>query len=189
MTDDLQLDLSTLDLPSEQAERTTPCARLVGPAGSGKSYTLNARVVADPKYGLLTATTGISAMNLGGGCVTLNSTLGYFDLASMRDAFLTGQLARKLHTIAREYRWLVVEEYSMLEDLALDLLRKACDEANRYRDVALADGHPPRRRPRPSSRRSRDAGASAPTAGRSSRPPPSDSQRSGARTADPSSTP
>lgn len=74
-------------------------------------------------------------MNLGGGAVTLNSLLGYFDLPSMSEAFLTGQLSRKLHQIAREYRWLVVEEYSMLEDLALDLLRKACDEANRYRDV------------------------------------------------------
>lgn len=129
------LDLSQLALPSESADRITPCARLIGVAGSGKSYTLGQRVKADPKYGLLTATTGIAAMNLGGGAVTLNATLSYFDLPSMSEAFLTGQLSRKLHQIAREYRWLVVEEYSMLEDLALDLLRKACDEANRYRDV------------------------------------------------------
>jgi hypothetical protein len=138
VTDDLDLASESLDdltTPSEQGERVTPTARLIGCAGSGKTYTLMARTKADRSYGLLTATTGIAAMNLGGGAVTLNSTLKYFDLASMRDAFLTGQLTRALHDIAKAYRWLIVEEYSMLEDLALEYLYRATVEANRYRDV------------------------------------------------------
>jgi len=53
----------------------------------------------------------------------------------MRDAYLTGQLARKLHEIAREYAWLAVEEYSMLDADALDILYRATIEANRYADV------------------------------------------------------
>jgi ATP-dependent DNA helicase PIF1 len=115
-------------------EREVPCARLIGVAGSGKTYTLLERQKADEYDLQLCATTGISAVNLG--TITINSTLGYFDTASMRDAFLTGHLARKLHEIALEYQWLAVEEYSMLHADQLDILYRAAVEANRYADIS-----------------------------------------------------
>ena len=121
-----------------QQDREVPCARLIGRAGSGKTTMLQRRVQADPHDVLLTSTTGISAVNLG--CITLHSTLGYFNTDSMRDAYLTGQLARKLHEIAREYHWLAVEEYSMLDADALDILYRATIEANRYADVTTPLG-------------------------------------------------
>lgn len=144
MTEDLHRDASPvvesddpLELVQETSEfdREFPCARLIGVAGSGKTYTLQQRVAADKRYGLLTSTTGISAVNLGAGCTTLHATLGYFDTDSMRDAYMRGQLTRKLHAIATEYRWLIVEEYSMLVAEQLDILFRATQEANRYNDV------------------------------------------------------
>jgi ATP-dependent exoDNAse (exonuclease V) alpha subunit len=81
----------------------------------------------------LTATTGISSINLG--CITLHSTLKFFDTLSLRDIYLTGQLARKLHEIGQSYRRLIIEEYSMLHDEQLDLIYRGAREANRYNDV------------------------------------------------------
>lgn len=114
-------------------ELPVSCARLIGCAGTGKSYTLLQRTQADPSYGVITATTGIAAVNVGG--ITINSTLRYSDLASLRDAYLTGRLARTLHPLAKEYRWLIIEEYSMAEAAALDIWYRGVQEANRYADV------------------------------------------------------
>src|ERR1700677_3748497 len=83
------------------------CAPLIGCAGTGKTTTLMNRKNADPSYGMLTSTTGISAINLGGGTMTLNSTLGFFDTASLHDAFMKGSITRKLHQIAQRYRNLI----------------------------------------------------------------------------------
>jgi ATP-dependent DNA helicase PIF1 len=133
MDDAIQFD-AELEQPQQLTEeKEVPCARLIGVAGSGKSYTLLQRTQDNPDYGLLTATTGIAAMNLG--AVTLNATLRYFDTPSMRDCFLSGSMTRTLHEIAKQYRWLIVEEYSMLEHDALDILYRAVREANRYADI------------------------------------------------------
>lgn len=129
-------ELRSLDEPQEnvlRAESAVPCELLVGRAGTGKTFEILRRVREDESYGLLTATTGISAVNLG--TVTLNSTLRYFDTAAMRDLYLSGGLARTLHQIAREYRRIIVEEVSMLDAGQLDLLYRGVAEANRYSDV------------------------------------------------------
>ena len=110
-----------------------PCEFLCGRAGSGKTFEVLRRCRDDDGYGILTATTGIASVNLG--AVTLNSLLGYFDSASMRDAFLSGRLSRALHELALEYRWLIVDEVSMMAADQLDILHRAVEEANRYRDV------------------------------------------------------
>ena len=131
-------DITGLDDIQQEVreDRPVPCARLIGCAGSGKSYTLQQRVKADPTWGLLTATTGIASVNLGGNAITIHSTLRYSDTASLRDAYLCGRLTSTIHEIARRYRWLVVEEYSMSDAAQLDIWYKAVLEANRYPDVA-----------------------------------------------------
>lgn len=134
MLDDLSYDDPAFEEVQQYVEPPpTPCARLIGCAGTGKTYTLQARLKENPKWALLTSTTGISAVNLG--CITLNSQLKYFDVESMRDAYLCGRLVRALHEIAQEYRWLVVEEYSMLEDYALSILYRGVSDANRCKDI------------------------------------------------------
>jgi ATP-dependent DNA helicase PIF1 len=121
-----------IEAPAE--DRLVPCARLIGCAGTGKTYQLIARTAADSTYGLLTSTTGVSAVNLG--AITTHSTLKFSDTLSLRDAFLTGRLARTLHDIGLRYRRLIIEEYSMLHADQLDLIHRGVQEANRYADMA-----------------------------------------------------
>jgi ATP-dependent DNA helicase PIF1 len=116
----------------------TPCRFSSGIAGTGKTYAVRERIKADPRWGILSATTGIAAVNLD--AITINSLLGYFDTDSLRDAYLTGRLARKLHELALDYRWLVIDEVSMMDAEQLQLLYRALEDANAYRDVKLPMG-------------------------------------------------
>jgi ATP-dependent DNA helicase PIF1 len=120
-------------LQEYREDREVPCQRLIGCAGTGKTFTLMARTREDPTYGLLTATTGIASVNLG--TVTINSVCRYYDTASLRDIYLTGRLTRTLHDVALRYRRLIIEEYSMAEGAQLDLWYRGVQEANRNLDV------------------------------------------------------
>lgn len=110
-----------------------PVSFQTGRAGTGKTFALLAESQAEGSSIQLCATTGIAAVNLG--ATTLNSTLGYFDTASLRDSFLRGQLTRRLHELALSRRVLAIDEGSMLEADQLDLIYRGVEEANRYRDV------------------------------------------------------
>jgi len=114
-------------------DRPVPCGRLIGVAGSGKTYQLIARTAADKSYGLLSSTTGVSAVNLG--AITWHSTLRVSDTLSLKDAYLCGRLAQTLHKIGIDYRTLIIEEYSMLHADQLDIIYRGVEEANRYRDM------------------------------------------------------
>jgi len=113
-----------------------PCEFLCGIAGSGKTYQVRAQCEADPEWGLLCATTGIAAVNLS--TVTLNSSLRFFDTDSLRDAYLTGALVRRLKEIREEHRRLVIDEVSMMDGDQLGILVRAALEANSYKS-----DHPP----------------------------------------------
>jgi ATP-dependent DNA helicase PIF1 len=132
MTEEVQLapDDSVQQLTEE---REVPCEFLTGRAGTGKTYEVVRRTQDDDSYGLVCATTGMAAVNLG--AVTINSVLRYFDTLSMRDAFLVGALTRALHKIAKDKRRIIVDEGSMMEAGQLDYLYRACEEANRYADI------------------------------------------------------
>lgn len=124
-------DAETQTAPDLYAE--VPCERVIGIAGTGKSYSMRQRAEADLSDILLTATTGIAAVNLG--CLSLNSTLKYFNTESLRDIYVRGILVRRLHEIALSFRHLGIEEYSMLGAEALDILYLATKEANLYHDI------------------------------------------------------
>lgn len=100
---------------------------LTGVAGSGKSYHCQQQIAADPSWGVLSSTTGISALNLG--TQTLNSILGYFDTESLRKIQYKGMLYRKLCSIREEYQRLVVDEVSMMDGEQLTILVEECDRA------------------------------------------------------------
>jgi hypothetical protein len=126
-------------IPGESGGDTAfPCEFICGVAGSGKTHTVREAIVADPSWGLLCATTGIAAINLG--AVTLNSTLGYFDTDSLRDAYLSGQLVRKLKAIREDYRRLAIDEVSMMDGDQLGILVRATRVANSFKS---ATGAPP----------------------------------------------
>jgi ATP-dependent DNA helicase PIF1 len=123
------------DLSGElcRAERETPTEYLYGVAGSGKTFEQVAAVKADPSYGILCASTGIAAVNLG--ATTIHALLKYSDTAVMQDSWVRGSLTRVLHPIAKQYRWLILDECSMYPDRQLDLLYLAVKAVNQYADV------------------------------------------------------
>ena len=129
---DIELEL---DAAATDADRPTepPCKFITGIAGSGKSFELRRLAEADPSWGLICSTTGISAVNLG--TITLNSALGYFDTASLEDLYTCGRLQSKLASIARLYRHLAIDEVSMMDGRQLDILYRAVSEANERADV------------------------------------------------------
>lgn len=53
---------------------------LTGAAGTGKTFTIKNQIQRDPMYAIITATTGIAAVNIGG--ITLNSLLGFYNYVS-----------------------------------------------------------------------------------------------------------
>lgn len=111
-------------------EPTVPCEFTTGIAGSGKTYAWRERIAADPSAAMLMASTGIAAVNLG--TVTVNSSLGYFNTDSLRDAYLSGMLVRKLRAIREEYRRICIDEISMTDGEQLSLIVRGTLEANSF---------------------------------------------------------
>jgi len=112
------------------AEPTIPCEFTCGVAGSGKTWYWRERIAADPSDGILAATTGIAAVNLG--TTTLNSLLKFFDTDSLRDAYLNGSLVRRLKEIREDYRRIVIDEVSMMDGDQLGILVRAALECNSW---------------------------------------------------------
>lgn len=102
-------------------------ACILGPAGSGKSYLLNERLKGDHQFALLTATTGVAALNLGPSVTTLHSALGFYDLDSMRENRVS--IVHRIVQYAYGYKAIVVDEVSMLEADMLDELYECCLDA------------------------------------------------------------
>jgi ATP-dependent DNA helicase PIF1 len=128
------------DLSGElcRAERDTPCEFLSGRAGTGKTFDQITKAKADPSYVVLSATTGIAAINIG--AITINALLKYSTTDVLYDHYITGALARVLHPIAKRYRWLGIDECSMLSDRQLDLIHLGVKQVNQYADVEVPMG-------------------------------------------------
>lgn len=101
---------------------------LMGGAGCGKTYL--ARQLVEQLPGVeLAATTGIAAINLGG--TTVNSLLGYFDTASLQEAWMSGRLRARLGKLWQTgTKVIVLDEVSMLDGDQLTFLKQAIDETN-----------------------------------------------------------
>lgn len=105
---------------------------LLGSAGTGKSTILR-HLSMEPNFIKLTSTTGISAVNLAGessSVTTINSALKYFDTASLKDGIRDGSIITNLKKIAKYYKFLAVDEVSMLNSLELDLIVYAIHKVN-----------------------------------------------------------
>ena len=110
----------------------TPIAVLHGPGGTGKTYRIRQYQEEHQEESvLLTATTGVAAINIGAGAVTVNSAFKYFDEESLRD-----MLKYRPHQVAREigdYDLIVIDEMSMLAAPVLELLYGFLESLNRQR--------------------------------------------------------
>lgn len=105
---------------------------VLGAAGSGKSYRLNALLKDNPSYALKTSSSGISAVNLGGGATTIHSALGYFNTEELLYKVTDGSISKLLKKISKDYRRIACDEIGMLPGQQLDLLYFAI---NRYNDA------------------------------------------------------
>lgn len=109
------------------------CQFVTGAAGTGKTFQQRKKIEEDSNYGILCATTGIAAINLG--TTTLNSVLKYYDTESLRDRFNRGTLAATLHRLGKKIKRLVIDEVSMMDALQLDYIYRAMLEVNEYQDM------------------------------------------------------
>lgn len=118
-----------------------PDARYVyvtGSAGTGKTTIMRAWAMEHPGA-VLCATTGIAAVNLGD-AVTVNSLLGYFDLASLREHYLHNFLQNRMRKLRTGgVNRLILDEVSMLEADALTFLVRALEELNAEAAVVMGD--------------------------------------------------
>lgn len=113
---------------------------ITGEAGTGKTWFVRERAKRLQGH-VLCATTGIAAVNLGEGVTTLNSLLGYFDTASLRDAWTQGWLETKLMKLyGSGVRQLVVDEVSMMDGEQLTMIVQALDSCNERLEAQGEDG-------------------------------------------------
>ena len=131
-------EVDTASVSTEDLSSTAqlPCEFITGKAGTGKTYTIRQRILnARPGSILLTAMTGIAAVNLGDDVTTLHSALRFGSFESLQEAFMKGRLARVLanHYI-QGVRELVVDECSMMEKRMLDMIWQAAVDAAGYKN-------------------------------------------------------
>jgi ATP-dependent DNA helicase PIF1 len=107
----------------------TPLKYVCGAAGTGKTFNVKQAIAADPRYGLLSATTGIAAINLG--AITINSLLKYYDTSSLAEAFMNGWVQQRLLKLAKDgYKWLIIDEVSMMAAEQLDIIYQSTKQVN-----------------------------------------------------------
>jgi ATP-dependent exoDNAse (exonuclease V) alpha subunit len=102
-----------------------------GIAGTGKSYQLKDLHAKNPQDTVLTATTGIAAVNMGEG-ITINSLLWYYNSQSLLDNWTSGKLDFRLGKVYSELgiRHILLDEVSMLPASDLTVLCLALDRLN-----------------------------------------------------------
>lgn len=99
---------------------------LTGPAGSGKTYVLNAFIRdarADGKSVAVTASTGIAATHLGGTTIHAWSGIGIADRLSTR---MLSDMSKSRRDQITKADVLVIDEISMLHDFRLDMVDEIC---------------------------------------------------------------
>jgi len=109
----------------------SPCFYLTGEAGTGKTYMIRQHIEHDPSFGVLAATTGIAATNLGAGVPTIHSLLGFGNTVGAEDSYTSGGMLRRLRNLGEQgFQWLIVDEASMLHYKVLDFIVQALDDYN-----------------------------------------------------------
>lgn len=103
---------------------------ILAPGGYGKSYLIKKKIEEDPSFAVLTASTGIAAINLNGR--TINSLLGYFNTNDLLYKVANGGLLDSLLEVSKRFKNIVIDECSMIPSQQLDLICRAIEDHNRY---------------------------------------------------------
>jgi len=122
---DLLTQITPTQLASLPAE-SFQYGAIFGPAGSGKTHLIRETLKLNPRWGLLTATTGVAASILGPDVPTMHSALGDSAVRS----YNRGTLVRNCRQIRKNYDRIVVDEMSMLNSKMFDIIFEACRQAD-----------------------------------------------------------
>lgn len=122
-------------------EKMAPKSKvIIGAAGSGKTTKIKEAIKKDKSIGVLCATTGIAAINLGEGVTTINSLLGFYDVNSLKEAFLDRRLHQRLERVYKMYKNIIVDEVSMMGSEVLDYIWKGIEgiqNLSKYKDKEI----------------------------------------------------
>lgn len=114
----------------------TPVCVLHGPGGTGKTFRIRQYQEQHPQTKILmTANTGVAAINIGPGAITVNSAFKFF-----KDESLIERLANKFNStmaMVRDHDILVIDEMSMLSSTRLDLIYGAIESVNRQQESKI----------------------------------------------------
>ena len=118
---------------------------LTGCAGTGKSFTIRERISkhlenGSRPYGVVCATTGIAAVNMGPGVTTLASELKYFDTESLKEKYAEGILNQQLKLVSEKGSHLIIDECSMLSNVQLDIICDSLKWVNDLKEVQNRGG-------------------------------------------------
>ncbi len=104
---------------------------ICGSAGTGKTFIARQRLNDITRGCILTATTGIAAVNLGD-AITINSLLGYYDTKSLKENYENGNVDSVLSGLSqtRGIKEIIIDEVSMLSADQLDIICAALDFHN-----------------------------------------------------------
>lgn len=117
-----------LDENAVKALTTEKFGFLTGNAGTGKTTLINEVSRLNPHLFTICATTGIAAVNLNS--KTVHSTLKFFDLKSLENAWREQLLHMNLRKVRARTSKLLIDEASMLGAEQLDCIMNAIDEIN-----------------------------------------------------------
>jgi hypothetical protein len=111
----------------------SPFLFITGPAGSGKTFLVREALNLNPKWGVLTATTGVAARVLGTNVQnatvqTVHSTLGFGDMESFFKSQEKGSLRKVLKYLRKKHKRLIIDESSMLRSEMFEVLCAECEE-------------------------------------------------------------
>ena len=127
-------------LPAPPLVCRIPTEFITGAAGTGKSHLCRERQRDNPKAVALTATSAIAAVNMGDGARTINSLLGYYNLAALEREFVRRNLHRRIQDLAKDgVTEVVIDEISMLHSQALDLLFQAFSDVGAIKLTLTGD--------------------------------------------------
>jgi hypothetical protein len=127
-------------LPPPITKCRIPVEFVTGAAGTGKSHECRQRKNRDPKSIVLSATTGVAAINMGDGTRTINSLLGFFDLTNLQQQFDRGNLHQRIRQLAEdEIKEVIIDEVSMLSGQKLDLIFQAFNEVGAIKLTLTGD--------------------------------------------------
>jgi hypothetical protein len=90
---------------------------VLGSAGTGKTT-----LIKEKEGLLLTASTGIAALNLGGNCRTINSVLGYYDSDDLQLQIDKGNVLKNLFKVSSMYKGIAIDEVGMKPGKEIDKL-------------------------------------------------------------------